>query len=228
MDIIKTNWNWAYGLGYRSSTKYLVLHHAAASVASPADVHRWHLNAGWSGIGYHFYVRKNGAVYAGRPLGAIGAHARGYNAVSVGICAEGNFEKETMPPAQQKALTELVSYVQKKYRNKLVVVGHGDLMPTACPGRLYPFKEIKGGVVADRLLKAGQYPLLKDKMLGYVLRELGGENPVSMKGATGFRVLPETWGEPARSLAWRISGRLGGVQQTAQPTVELHEALKRR
>jgi len=227
MNIIKTDWNWAYGLSKRSSTKYLVLHHAAAQVASAADVHRWHLAKGWAGIGYAFYVRKNGAVYAGRPLDAIGAHSYGYNAISIGVCAEGNYEFETMPPAQQKSLTELVAYIQKKYGNKLVVVQHGDLMPTACAGRNYPFKAIKGGVVADKLVKAGEYPLLKDRMLGYVLKELDGKNPVSLKDALGFRVTPESWGDPAKRLAWRISGRLAGVEQTAQPTVELYEALKK-
>ena len=48
-----------------------------------------HRLIGFDGTGYHFYVRRDGRVLATRPVSKVGAHARGYNAHSIGICYEG-------------------------------------------------------------------------------------------------------------------------------------------
>ena len=69
---------------------------------------------GWSGIGYHFLVRKDGTIYQGRPEDTIGAHAKGANHDSIGIDAEGDFMKEEMNPLQLNALIDLVSYIKNK------------------------------------------------------------------------------------------------------------------
>ena len=60
-------------LAKRLHTKRIVLHHAAGR-GSVEDIHKSHLNNGWSGIGYHFYIRRDGNIYQGRPLDNIGAH----------------------------------------------------------------------------------------------------------------------------------------------------------
>ena len=60
MHIIEHDWAWAHGLSQRSRTDAIVLHHAAAKTASPEQVHAWHLQNGWAGIGYHLYIRKDG------------------------------------------------------------------------------------------------------------------------------------------------------------------------
>ena len=62
MNIINTNLNFKQ-MDTRSSTKRIILHHAAAKKCSAEDIHRWHLNNGWSGAGYHFLVRKDGTIY---------------------------------------------------------------------------------------------------------------------------------------------------------------------
>ena len=92
MQIIEKTYDWNGLLAARGKTELLILHHAAAKTCSADDVHRWHLQNGWVGIGYHFFVRKDGSVYRGRPENAIGAHTVGYNSVSIGICFEGNFD----------------------------------------------------------------------------------------------------------------------------------------
>ena len=125
-----------------------VLHHAAASSASVETVHQWHLNKGWAGIGYHFYVRKDGKVYRGRPENWVGSHTVGHNSTKLGICAEGNFETEKMPETQKNAIIELLNYLRGKYGN-LKVYRHKDLDSTACPGKNYPFNEIVNGKVAE-------------------------------------------------------------------------------
>ena len=59
-------------LSKRARTTDLVLHHAEAEKATVEDIHRWHLDNGWIGIGYHYYVRKDGSVWRGRPEDTIG------------------------------------------------------------------------------------------------------------------------------------------------------------
>lgn len=144
MQIIETNLKFRSQPIKRSRTNYIVLHHADASRCTVYDVHQWHLNKDWIGIGYHFFVDKTGRVYRGRPIDTIGAHCPGYNANSVAICCEGNYEQEHMPPAQWKAILELVDYLKQVYPG-VKVVGHRDLYSTACPGRYFPLGEIKAG-----------------------------------------------------------------------------------
>lgn len=120
-----------------------VLHHAAGN-GSVEDVHAWHLYNGWAGIGYHFYVRKDGSVYRGRPEDWVGAHTVGHNSSKLGICAEGNFDNERMSEAQKNAIIEVLEYLRGKYGD-LEVYGHRDLDATGCPGLNYPFDEIVNG-----------------------------------------------------------------------------------
>lgn len=144
MTIIEKSYNWNSALTVRSSTKYIIVHHAAASKASADDIHKIHLGKGWAGIGYHFYVRKDGSVYQGRPTDKVGAHTTGYNSQSVGICFEGNFESETMSEVQKKAGQELILYLKSIYP-KAEIKRHRDFNPTACPGKNFPFDEISKG-----------------------------------------------------------------------------------
>jgi hypothetical protein len=87
-------------------------------------------------------VRKNGDIYRGRPIWAVGAHAQGSNSNSIGICAEGNFDVETMPQAQEKAIKELLEYLKSLYP-KAQVKGHREVGATGCPGKNYPLDEMK-------------------------------------------------------------------------------------
>lgn len=137
--------NLAFGsLSVRNKTLRAILHHADASVCDAATIHQWHKNQGWSGIGYHFVVRKDGTIQRGRPEWAVGAHSTGSNSDSIGICVEGDYTKETMPNVQKKAVIELLVYLKKKY-GFTTVQGHRDVYPTTCPGNNYPFNDIVAG-----------------------------------------------------------------------------------
>ena len=61
MNIIDTNLKFKQ-MDTRKSTERIIMHHAAAKTCSAEDIHRWHLNKGWSGAGYHFLVRKDGKI----------------------------------------------------------------------------------------------------------------------------------------------------------------------
>lgn len=148
MNIIETNLKFK-SMSKRQSTDRLILHHSACSNCTAEQIHQWHLNNGWEGAGYHFLVRKDGQIYRLRPEEFVGAHAKGSNYNSIGICAEGNFENETMPEAQKNSLIELVSYLKGKYGISKVLK-HSDVNNTACPGKNYPFNEIVNGKVEER------------------------------------------------------------------------------
>lgn len=66
MKIIETNLNFG-NLSNLGEVKRIICHNADASTCSIEDIDRWHKNNGWAGCGYHFFVRKDGSIYRGRP-----------------------------------------------------------------------------------------------------------------------------------------------------------------
>lgn len=140
MKIIEKKWN-EIGLTKRTKTTRIILHHAAATSCTVEDIDRWHRNEGYTCIGYHFFIRKNGEIYRGRREDAVGAHAYGGNLDSIGICFEGNFENENMPKAQLEAGKELITYLKDKYKITKIEK-HKDVNATLCPGKNFPFKDM--------------------------------------------------------------------------------------
>lgn len=162
MQIIEEKYNWSGGFSNRSKTDYIVLHHAEAVTCTAQDVHSWHRANGWTGIGYHFFVRKDGTIYRGRPINVVGAHVQGMNSCSVGICAEGDYhtKEKTMPQAQKKSIIELCQYLKKNYYPNAKIVGHREIGDSNCPGRYYPLDEIKNMKYKEEL-SMEQYNELK-------------------------------------------------------------------
>lgn len=142
MQIIETNFSWAYPLIDRAQTRRIVVHHAAATKASAEAIHAGHLANGWSGIGYHYYVRKDGTVYRGRPEHKKGSHAgSAANSDSIGICFEGNFETDIMGEDQFTAGAELIADILSRY-STLEIMGHRSVGATACPGANFPLEQM--------------------------------------------------------------------------------------
>ena len=152
MNIIEKTYTLNGDLKTRSKTNRIILHHAAATNCTVEDIDRWHKGNGWTCIGYHFFVNKKGEVYRGRKENTVGAHAGNNNSDSLGICAEGNFENETMGTAQKEALKELVAYLKNKYGISKVQK-HKDVNATACPGKNYPFDEIAKATIKEEVKK---------------------------------------------------------------------------
>lgn len=93
----------------------------------------YHRSRGLDGCGYHFYVRRNGHIASMRPLERAGAHARGYNAHSVGIAYEGGLDpegspKDTLTSWQYHSLRVLVKTLLMDHPGSRLV-GHRDLSP---------------------------------------------------------------------------------------------------
>lgn len=102
-----------------------------------ADIDRWHKAQGWSGIGYHYVIDIDGKVETGRAEYQTGAHTKGHNANSIGICYIGGLDingkpKDTRTPEQRKSLAELVARLKVKYP-KATVHGHNEFANKDCP-----------------------------------------------------------------------------------------------
>lgn len=100
---------------------------------TPDDLETMHRRRGFNGTGYHYYIRKDGTVHLIRPIDRIGAHARGFNAQSVGICYEGGLDcrgcpADTRTRAQWSSLWQLVNLLLEKFSG-CRVCGHRDLSP---------------------------------------------------------------------------------------------------
>ena len=126
-------------LSQRYATDMIVIHHTGNPTdddLSAEQIHQMHLNQGWSGIGYHYVIRKNGQVEIGRPDWAIGAHAYGENSHTLGVHVCGNFEIGEPTEYQIESLAYLLGWLCDEYRLDPAtdIVAHRDLMPTACCG----------------------------------------------------------------------------------------------
>lgn len=140
MKIIEPNYKWAYALTPRSVTTHLIIHHAAGN--GPVEgIHNYHLSKGWAGIAYHYYARKDGTIYRGRPENMRGGHTTNWNWCSIGICFEGNFENEQMSQSQLEAGRELIADIVRRYPS-ITVGRHREFQQTSCPGKNFPFGEM--------------------------------------------------------------------------------------
>lgn len=103
------------------------------------DVTRWHKAKGWSDCGYHYVIKLDGTLEQGRPIQRIGAHAKGFNNESIGICYIGGVDsngkpKDTRTEAQTKTLENTIRTLRSVF-GELEVKGHKDLpnVAKACP-----------------------------------------------------------------------------------------------
>jgi N-acetyl-anhydromuramyl-L-alanine amidase AmpD len=124
--------------------KYLTIHCSATpgnSTATIETVRRWHVeDNGWSDIGYHFVIERNGSIEDGRPLTRQGAHTYGHNQDNIGICLMGGVDSQMNPEdnftdVQWDALRYLISYLSGIYGIKEEnIKGHRDWgAKKACP-----------------------------------------------------------------------------------------------
>lgn len=89
--------------------------------------------------GYHYYITRDGQTYQTRHENLIGAHAKGYNQHSLGVCYEGGLDEHGIPtdtrtPMQKSALLKLLRRLKKEHPDARII-GHRDLpnVHKACP-----------------------------------------------------------------------------------------------
>ena len=121
----------------------LIIVHCSAvrpdQTSSAAQIDNWHRRQGWKlGIGYHYVIRRNGAIEEGRPEWMVGAHCLHHNAHSIGVCYEGGYDARGQPAdtrtaEQKQAMRTLLEQLHQRYPRALIV-GHHDLNPQKdCP-----------------------------------------------------------------------------------------------
>ena len=98
---------------------------------SAVDIHKMHLDFGWNGIGYHKIIKRSGKIENGRPEYWIGAHVKGKNDISLGVCLIGrdNFTKNQFSSLKRILKKWKIVYPDAK------IVGHRDTGNTKknCP-----------------------------------------------------------------------------------------------
>lgn len=102
------------------------------------DIDKWHKAQGWNCIGYHYVIYRDGSIHEGRKESEIGAHCKGQNSHSIGICyiggcaSDNKTPKDTRTDAQKEALIILIETLLAKYPGA-EVYGHRDFSTKACP-----------------------------------------------------------------------------------------------
>jgi N-acetylmuramoyl-L-alanine amidase len=118
----------------------IIIHCAATYPAmdiNAATINEWHLKRGWSGIGYHFFIKRDGQIELGRPLERSGAHTKGNNRNSIGICYAGgvdlnNHPEDNRTDKQKESFIILLKLLKRIFPNA-VIHGHRDFSSKACP-----------------------------------------------------------------------------------------------
>ncbi|MEM7624405.1 MAG: peptidoglycan recognition family protein [Planctomycetota bacterium] len=130
-----------------NGVKKITIHHegwtpfTATSAAATYDriesIRQIHTrDRGWSDIGYHFIIDRQGRIVEGRPLAYQGAHVSENNPHNMGILVLGNFEKQTPSKKQVEALGRFTRQMMKAHRVPASRVRtHKEINPTQCPGR---------------------------------------------------------------------------------------------
>lgn len=118
--------------------KQIIIHHSAspAHTTTVDLVRKWHVeDRGWKDIGYHYMIDENGEVHRGREDKIIGAHCKGNNRFTLGVCVFGNYQNEQMKPIVFESLRNLVSGLKTRYGLQSGdIYGHRDFGKTVCPG----------------------------------------------------------------------------------------------
>lgn len=121
---------------YKRTINYIIIHCSASRANRPllvSDLEAEHRRRGFRGIGYHYYITRDGEVHSTRPEDVVGAHTRGWNKHSIGVCYEGGLDADGQPadtrtPAQRIAMHRLVAQLLQHYPHARLC-GHRDLSP---------------------------------------------------------------------------------------------------
>lgn len=114
---------------------HIVVHHSASPPDTDVEeIRRWHMERGFSDVGYHKIITSDGIIHNGRPEDIVPASVKGKNKGTLAVCLTGNFEKY-MPSEFQLIALQLQILKWKELHTTAKVVGHRDLGASECPGK---------------------------------------------------------------------------------------------
>ena len=144
-----------------------IIVHCSATKAgqdfTATDIDRWHRERGFNGIGYHYVICLDGKLEKGRDVALAGAHCKGWNERSIGICYIGGLDENGRPAdtrtnAQKRVLYQIIMDLQREY-NILQVLGHRDTSPDLNgDGVIEPYEYVKACPCLDvkEFLRSGR------------------------------------------------------------------------
>ena len=125
----------------KRNIKELIVHCSATPEGkdySVDTIRQWHLQRGFSDIGYHYVIYRDGSIHIGRDESIIGAHCTGHNTNSIGVCyiggcaSDGKTPKDTRTLQQKESLLSLLKTLKVKYPNAKIYP-HYKFAAKACP-----------------------------------------------------------------------------------------------
>ncbi len=133
---------------------HIVVHHNGHPGRTIDDIRRSHRGFGWIDIGYHFVVHEDGSVHVGRAVGRTGAHARGFNRRTLGVCVVGNGNEADFNDTQYTALAALLRALMASFGIPSEhVIGHREVNEhvsarnrarKSCPGSQVDMDALRG------------------------------------------------------------------------------------
>jgi N-acetylmuramoyl-L-alanine amidase len=131
--------------------KYIFIHHSLTKDSKTVSwdaIRRYHKGLGWRDIGYHYgieLINKNFEILLGRMEGTTGAHTRGYNRNSIGICLVGNYDIADVPDSKWKLTQKLVKNICLRYDiNADNVLAHREVASyKSCPGNRFDIDKFR-------------------------------------------------------------------------------------
>jgi len=144
--------------------------HCTASSNPSVDaktVNQWHLNQGWSCIGYHAILTTNGVLQHGRDWEQTGAHASGYNTGSLGISLNG-LNVSDFNEKQFERLRTFCEEINNAYGGRMRFRGHREVAAKECP--VFDYRKVlgldrNGYMVADDLVDTSPTPMSQIPMV---------------------------------------------------------------
>lgn len=127
-----------------NNVQYIIVHHTGGTDKDPladtsnhtaVQVDYYHKSKGWDGIGYNWFIEKDGKIVKGRDENKVGAHTIGYNDKSIGICLAGNFDATIPTEAQIASLASLLKEKVAQYSVPLEnIIPHRKFAKKTCYG----------------------------------------------------------------------------------------------
>lgn len=139
----------------------IIIHHSStkdSGTVSWQAIRRFHMGeCAWNDIGYHWGIEAVQdqpwtppvfEILAGRMCDQDGAHTKGRNQDSIGICCVGNFDVVTPMQEQWDTCLKLVRWLMEIYHIPVErVYGHRDFANKSCPGLNWDMDKFKGGLI---------------------------------------------------------------------------------
>lgn len=122
----------------------IIIHCSDSSFGSAKLIDQWHKEKGFDGIGYHFVITNgvltknakyepdnDSLIQVGRDINDIGAHCRGHNEYSIGICLIG---KAMFTGLQFDTLFKMLKSLMNLYDlSENYIFGHNEFSKKTCP-----------------------------------------------------------------------------------------------